>query len=133
MTHRIIYISTAHRTLSDDDLDAIIAVSRRNNSRDGLSGLLIYDSKRFFQYLEGEREALDRAVRRIRADDRHIAFVELSRGEVAAPQFGEWDMADYRATAGQSLSATVADLTQRCEPFLASQLRGFASVRGNAA
>jgi hypothetical protein len=44
----------------------ILETSRRNNARDGLSGLLLLGGRRFLQVLEGPKDALDQAYARIR-------------------------------------------------------------------
>ena len=40
--HRIVYTSSSTRLMSEKRLQELLAVSRRNNQRDGISGLLIY-------------------------------------------------------------------------------------------
>jgi hypothetical protein len=67
-----------------------LEVSRRNNARDGLSGLLLVGGRRFLRVLEGPTAALDRAYDRIRQDPRHFALVELARRPVSAASFPAW-------------------------------------------
>jgi hypothetical protein len=104
-------------TLSTDaeiDIDAVLKVSRLNNARDGMSGLLIFDGVRFLQALEGEGAAVTRTFERIRADPRHRALVTLARREVDAPQFGDWSMAWTRVppvAGSEALADTVDALT----------------------
>jgi len=89
---RIIYCSQASFDLSPEELVALLELSRRNNSRDGLSGMLLYSSQSFLQVLEGESAALDTTYDRIRADDRHVNLRLLLDAEVAEPLFPEWTM-----------------------------------------
>ncbi|MEE2915447.1 MAG: BLUF domain-containing protein, partial [Pseudomonadota bacterium] len=71
MAYQLVYISSA---IGRVDGDAVLAVSRRNNARDGITGLLYADGRRFLQVLEGERAAVERAYQRIAADPRHRAL-----------------------------------------------------------
>lgn len=86
------YCSQATSDVSPDELVALLEVSRRNNERDGLSGMLLYSSQSFLQLLEGDSESLDRAYVRIRADDRHTNLRLLLDDEVAGPLFPGWTM-----------------------------------------
>ena len=52
---QLVYISTSRSPshVPQSEIDAILAVSRRNNGRDGLTGLLAIGGRRFLQVLEG--------------------------------------------------------------------------------
>ena len=53
MMQQLIYISTASKTLNDRQVSEMLARSRGNNSRTGVTGLLVYHRGRFLQALEG--------------------------------------------------------------------------------
>lgn len=120
---QLTYISTAVVGLATTDIDAILRSSRRNNVRDGITGLLVHDDVRFLQALEGDRLLVEEAFRRIKADKRHRAAVMLSEREVPDRQFGHWAMANQptntirgAVTMPQivdALVASVADLNIR--------------------
>ena len=84
---RIIYISTSRTDPDRDMVEDILRASRRNNRRDGLTGLLVVGGRRFLQVLEGPRERTDAAYVRIKADPRHFALVELSRRRITERAF----------------------------------------------
>jgi hypothetical protein len=94
---QLTYISTAKPDIDDADIEAILRISRVNNSRDGITGLLVHDGVRFLQALEGERQQVLDAYQRIKRDDRHRAAVMLSEREVGERQFGDWAMAAEKA------------------------------------
>lgn len=102
---QLVYISSAHPA-GTVDVAPVLQVSRRNNARDGISGLLYADGRRFLQVLEGEDSVVEAAFARISADPRHRAVVVLSRREIAAREFGEWAMA-HRAP-GDDADAFIA-------------------------
>ena len=87
---QLVYISTANE---EPDSDTILRTSRRNNARDGLTGLLYSDGVRFMQALEGPADKVERAYARIKVDPRHRAAVVLSRRDIEAREFGQWHMA----------------------------------------
>jgi len=131
---QLIYISTSRSPLrpSADEVQHILSVSRRNNARDGLSGLLVVGGRRFLQVLEGPSEPLDRALHRIRADDRHFAIVTLARHRIEQRTFPEWDMG-YQIE-GQRLTEIVGTLIAEVkDPVLRAQIQGFAEIHSKAA
>lgn len=96
---QLTYISTARPGIGDADVEAILRVSRANNARDGITGLLVHDGVRFLQALEGERQRVLDAYQRIKQDDRHKAAVMLSERDIEERQFGDWAMAAERGNA----------------------------------
>lgn len=130
---QLVYISTARSiVLSSAEIQDILEVSRRNNEREGLTGLLIVGNRRFLQVLEGDRAALERAYARIKTDPRHFAMVELGRKSIAAREFGDWSMGYENG--GEDLRSTVAVLLARVtDASLKAQLQTFADMHSKAA
>ena len=129
---QLTYISTATSTMSDADISVILAVSRLNNAAAGITGLLLYDGRRFLQALEGEAALVDRTYQRIKADKRHRAVVLLSSNEVGERSFGNWAMAAERAAPahGAGVAESVDMLTETVlDPNMRALFRGFARVR----
>lgn len=90
---RIIYLSAGRGAMSPEVVDDILTVSRRNNARDGITGLLAYHDGCFFQSLEGPEDHLTACLTRVRADQRHSGMLILSDRQVDRAVFGQWDMA----------------------------------------
>jgi hypothetical protein len=94
----IVYVSQAAKAFSTDDLAGLLTHSRKRNSADGVSGLLVYrynsDFKRgnFLQVLEGTDDALDDVWRRISGDPRHHTIIVLDEGKSETRMFGDWSM-----------------------------------------
>jgi len=131
---QLIYISTSRAPVrpSDDEVQHILTVSRRNNARDELSGLLVVGGRRFLQVLEGPSEPLDRAFSRILADGRHFAVVELARHAIEQRSFPEWNMG-FEVN-GQRLTEIVGKLIgDVTDPVLRAQVQGFAQIHSKAA
>lgn len=127
---QLVYISTV---VGDPDTAAILRVSRRNNERAGITGLLYCDGRRFLQALEGEPPAVEAAFERIRRDVRHRAVVVLSRREVAAREFGPWAMAERGPDGTRDrLLHQVAPLLAGASPNVRGTFEGFMQL-GRAA
>ena len=73
-------------------LEQILQAGRRNNPRDGLSGVLIVDDDLFVQVLEGPRSTLTRTFGRIQKDPRHENVVLAGLTEVGDRQFDGWNV-----------------------------------------
>ncbi|WP_368499376.1 BLUF domain-containing protein [Herbiconiux sp. A18JL235] len=88
----LVYTSIASEPFGAAELFALLDTSRRNNGRDGLTGLLLHHAGRFIQVLEGPASAVHARMAVIVADGRHRKVRVLVDEESAARQFPEWTM-----------------------------------------
>jgi hypothetical protein len=91
--YQIVYVSTATEEYDKDELARILAVSRKNNSADGVTGMLCYHGGTFFQMLEGQRHRVEAVMDRVAADPRHHSILVLLEQEVDEPALPDWSMA----------------------------------------
>ena len=90
---RLTYISNFSRSLTKKDIENIGKVSQTNNSREGITGVLLSCNGIFFQILEGEEENIDTLYEKILNDDRHHQILCLkSELNVTERRFPEWSM-----------------------------------------
>lgn len=89
---RIIYRSQARAGIRSGELAELLAISRRNNARTGVTGLLIYSHGFFLQVLEGLDHQVDQTFDRIQRDERHSACQLVQEKTIFEPDFGEWKM-----------------------------------------
>jgi hypothetical protein len=89
----VIYVSTATRRLSDDDLNAILEQSREWNSSVDITGMLLYKGGNIMQFLEGEKEEVISLLNKIRVDPRHHGLIVLVQEEHQDREFDQWSMA----------------------------------------
>ncbi len=94
--YRIIYLSTAARQITPEDLESILSHAQINNARDGVTGLLMFHDNNFLQFLEGEQAAVMACVKRIEANTMHRQIMRVFAGEVDQRLFAEWSMAFAR-------------------------------------
>jgi len=133
---QLVYISTAREPLDGGELKNLLSIARRRNRLCLVTGLLLVGGRRFLQALEGPHLAVLETYRRIRADPRHFAVVELSRRRVEMRDFGNWAMA-HRDGGKESdkgdLSAVVAALIEPLEDRnLRALFTGFAELHARA-
>jgi len=90
--HAVAYISTAVAGLTPADLDHLLVDARAHNRMQGVTGVLLHDGHRFFQYFEGPEAGVARIYDRIRASRMHMAMEELQHGPVERLYFSQWHM-----------------------------------------
>ncbi|WP_299042758.1 BLUF domain-containing protein [uncultured Tateyamaria sp.] len=89
---RHVYTSLSLGPLNPSALSDILNTARRNNARDGLTGMLIYHNDRFLQVLEGPDAAVEDCLRRIEVDERHRRMRPLLSEQVTERLFTRWRM-----------------------------------------
>lgn len=80
------------------DVEKILLRARPFNNEHEISGMLIYRSGYFIQYIEGELEDLFTVYGRICLDKRHKDVKLLSYSPIDQRLFKGWDMGSYIAT-----------------------------------
>lgn len=70
----------------------ILMTSRKNNGKSQIVGGLYYGDGFFFQYLEGEQEAVSQLYDRIARDDRHQNVTTLVEEPLKERTFKNWSM-----------------------------------------
>ncbi len=96
--HYLVYVSQATKPMDVVELEAILDKSRKYNSGQGVTGMLIYryspDTKsgHFIQMLEGDEQRVCALYDKIKRDKRHHTKIVLSEGETPDRLFGKWAM-----------------------------------------
>lgn len=130
---QLIYVSSKSPSWSVVDLDEILSVSQAANRRDGITGLLYSDGKRFLQVVEGPAPAIEKLLRRLAGDPRHRAMVTLSRRDVAAREFGDWSMARMRPEEDhRAFSDRIRSLCRHADPRVVGTFLGLVEARAAA-
>ena len=88
----LVYRSRSVTPLSDYDLYELVQAAQSRNQAESVTGLMLYDDGRFYQWLEGPPDSVDRLMRSIKSDQRHTDIEILSDKPAAARQFGDWSM-----------------------------------------
>ena len=91
--YNVVYCSRATSGVDEAAVQRIIATARHWNPEYGVTGMLVFGSGIFFQWLEGPRANVTALMSRLRADPRHDNIVLLSEvEEVRERLFPDWDM-----------------------------------------
>jgi hypothetical protein len=105
--HHIVYCSQAVQHMDKETLEKIINTARYHNPRFGITGLLVFGSGIFFQWLEGPKDNLTSLFKIISADPRHSNVVLLTKeDEFRERLFPNWDM---ELVAAEDISAVLED------------------------
>lgn len=83
---------TLTAALHQDTFTQILNQSIQNNTRSGITGFLLYDAGKFFQYFEGEELACENLLHALKHDDRHTNLKVIGRGYISNPIFKNWFM-----------------------------------------
>lgn len=86
------YTSHASLDLTASDLEDIHRTARENNALEGITGLLVFNGTHFLQFIEGDADAIDSLVERLRRDSRHNGLEIHEEGTPAERSFPSWSM-----------------------------------------
>ena len=89
---RLVYVSHATETFTDEALDEMLAKARDFNRAHGITGLLVYCDPYFAQVIEGPRAEIEALMKSINADPRHRGVFVVDRGPVTERAFEKWEM-----------------------------------------
>ncbi len=133
---RLVYYSRNRVAGAADTVDAtirgILAASRTNNARVGVTGALMFNAGCFAQVLEGPGAAVEATFERIQQDERHGDVSLLAFEPVAARLFTDWSMAYVGASQADAVRygdmgrASGFDLSRMTGDTLCAVLHGLA-------
>ncbi len=103
--YSLIYVSIATDEPGSEELLEILRVSRVNNTRDDITGLLLYKDRRFMQLLEGPETAVCATFARIARDMRHHDVTILLEEKAEGRDFPDWSMG-FQALDDEAVRAT---------------------------
>jgi len=89
----LIYTSIAEPINQTRDVKDILNASERNNKAVSITGLLLFDSQRYIQILEGDADDVEKLYELICQDSRHHSLELLHKGRIHTRSFDDWRMA----------------------------------------
>jgi hypothetical protein len=105
--HNLVYCSRAVQNMDKETLEKIISTAKHHNPQWGITGLLVFGSGIFFQWLEGPRDNVTRLFEIIAADPRHTHVVLLTQEDDFRERlFPNWDM---ELVAAEDISVVLED------------------------
>jgi len=88
----LVYRSRCVTPLDDSALHQLVEAALQRNATESVTGLLIYDSGRFLQWLEGPPDSVKRIWESIRSDGRHTDVEILGHMPTTVRCFPDWGM-----------------------------------------
>jgi hypothetical protein len=90
--HRIIYLSASTKELSIEEINALLLQSRKFNTENNITGVLLYIDGDFLQVIEGSEEVTKRLFEKIKEDKRHKGIITVYNDRFLEKQFPDWSM-----------------------------------------
>lgn len=88
-----VYCSLAAEGVDDAEVDRIIDLSQRRNAARDITGVLVFGSGVFFQWIEGPPAQVENLIAKLHGDPRHHDIVTLDRSvEKRARLYPNWEM-----------------------------------------
>ncbi|NKC31656.1 BLUF domain-containing protein [Falsiroseomonas selenitidurans] len=106
-----VYCSRAAEGVDDAEVDRLIELSQRRNVARDITGVLVFGSGVFFQWIEGPPAQVENLIARLHGDPRHYDIVTLDRSvEKRARLYPNWEMErvgadDIRAVLQEALES----------------------------
>lgn len=121
--HQLIYFSQGTRQLSEIELKSMLNISRNNNTRQQVTGILVALDNCFLQLLEGDKTTITRLFEKIKTDDRHTDVLTLHKGVVENRNFPDWSMG-FQVTSLETFKREIGfiDISNR-QLFIENHLR----------
>ena len=111
-----VYVCSAVNLMPSEELLKLLTVSRNNNARLEITGMLLHKDGNFMQVLEGAKEDVLSLMEIIKKDPRHRGIITLHEGYTDNRQFLDWSMGFHE------LNSTEAKLIPGYSEFLNAPL-----------
>ncbi len=93
MNFKLIYRSTAAPNITDRDINNILETARKFNSKNNITGCLLYYKNEFLQVLEGDEKTVLELYSHIEKDKRHTDVLLINQEHSKVREFSNWTMA----------------------------------------
>ncbi|WP_293867595.1 BLUF domain-containing protein [uncultured Alsobacter sp.] len=111
--YHFVYCSRAADSVDDAEVDRIVEAAQHSNRTHGLTGVLVFGSGIFFQWVEGPAENIKGLIARLHDDRRHHDIVALSQSEEERERlYPNWTMERVEA---EDIRAVLLDALENAE------------------
>ncbi|AWN41782.1 BLUF domain-containing protein [Methylobacterium durans] len=96
--YHFVYCSRAADGVDDAEVGRIVESAQRYNLAHGITGVLVFGSGVFFQWIEGPAAQIQKLIASLHGDSRHYDIVTLSQSEEERERlYPNWDMEKVEA------------------------------------
>jgi hypothetical protein len=114
--YQLIYLSTGNHPFSLTDIEQLCFASQQRNKMKSITGVLVYSSPHFLQYIEGDEGDINELFQKISGDKRHTNIRIIKRSTTEFRNFGQWDMKCFFISKdAQELLASIVKLVDSNE------------------
>jgi hypothetical protein len=111
--NHFVYCSRAADSVDDAEVDRIVEAAQRSNQARGITGVLVFGSGIFFQWIEGPTAEIKDLIARLHHDPRHHDIVSLSQSEEERERlYPNWTMERVEA---EDIRAVLQDALESAE------------------
>ena len=111
--YHFVYCSRAADDVDDVEVGRIVESAQRNNLAHGITGVLVFGSGVFFQWIEGPAAQIKTLIASLHGDARHYDIVALSQSEEERERlYPNWDMEKVDA---EGIRAVLEDALESAE------------------
>jgi hypothetical protein len=100
--YTFVYCSRAAEGVDDAEVNRLIEAAQRYNLACGITGVLVFGSGVFFQWIEGPAAEVRRLMASLHGDPRHYDIVSLDQSEEKRERLGADDIREVLEDALQS-------------------------------
>jgi hypothetical protein len=90
--YHLIYLSTARKLFTDNQLVELLTIAVKNNTIRNVTRFLIYVEGSFIQVLEGKKPDVELIFDKISNNNRHHQILVLDRSNIKKRNFETWSM-----------------------------------------
>ena len=99
--------------MDDAEVGRIVESAQRNNLARGITGVLVFGSGVFFQWIEGPAAQIQKLIASLHGDPRHYDIVSLSQSEEERERlYPNWEMERVEA---EDIRAVLQDALESAE------------------
>ena len=111
--HTFVYCSRAAKGVDEVEVGRIVESAQRRNFARGITGVLVFSSGVFFQWIEGPPVRMQDLIENLHSDPRHYDVVPLDRSEEKRERlYPNWQMEWVKA---EDIRAVLLDALESAE------------------
>lgn len=111
--HHFVYCSRAANGVDEAEVGRLVEAAQRQNLINGITGVLVFGSGVFFQWIEGPPAQIKKLIANLHSDPRHYDIVSLSQSEEKRERlYPNWEMEKVEA---EGIRAVLEDALESAE------------------
>ncbi|MBU3621849.1 BLUF domain-containing protein [Polynucleobacter sp. CS-Odin-A6] len=99
--YQLIYVSSSTETFTREKFLDLAFVMSSQNTKIGITGMLVFKDGNFMEVLEGEESAVKELFSKIHVDPRHTLVSVIQEGDISAREYSSWAMTFYNSATEQ--------------------------------